>query len=45
VRRRQERARTHAQVADIQQFVRSLPDRDTRSPDEILGYDDTGLPG
>lgn len=21
-----------------------LPDRDTRSPDEILGYDDDGLP-
>jgi prevent-host-death family protein len=32
-----------AEVTSIQQFVADLPDRETRSPDEILGYDDTGL--
>lgn len=32
------------EVAGIQRFVADLPDRDTRDPDEILGYDDTGLP-
>jgi antitoxin VapB len=31
-------------VADIQAFVASLPDRDTRTPDEIIGYDAFGLP-
>ncbi len=44
VRRRQERARIHAEVADIQRFVASLPERDTRSADEILEYDEFGLP-
>lgn len=34
-----------AEVAEIQAFVASLPDRDSRSPDEILGYDARGLPG
>ncbi len=34
-----------AEVAEIQAFVAGLPDRDTRSPDEILGYDEAGLPG
>lgn len=33
-----------AEVAEIQEFVATLPDRDTRSPDEILGYDEDGLP-
>ena len=33
-----------ADISDIQAFVASLPDRDTRSADEILGYDDFGLP-
>lgn len=33
-----------AEVAEIQRFVADLPDRDTRHPDEILGYDDAGLP-
>ena len=32
------------EVAEIQRFLADLPDRDTRSPDEILGYDDAGLP-
>ena len=34
-----------AAVAEIQDFVGALPDRDCRSADEILGYDDHGLPG
>jgi antitoxin VapB len=34
-----------SEVAEIQRFVAELPDRDTREPDEILGYDPRGLPG
>ena len=34
-----------AEVSEIQRFVADLPDRDTRSPEEILGYDQDGLPG
>jgi antitoxin VapB len=34
-----------SEVATIQRFVADLPDRDPRSPDQILGYDDRGLPG
>jgi antitoxin VapB len=33
-----------AQVEEIQRFVADLPDRDCRGPDEILGYDESGLP-
>ena len=33
-----------AEVAAIQEFVAALPDRDTRSADEILDYDEHGLP-
>ncbi len=33
-----------APVAETQDFVGALPDRDCRSADEILGYDDHGLP-
>lgn len=33
-----------AEVTEIQRFVADLPDRDTRSADEILGYDASGLP-
>lgn len=33
------------EVAEIQRFIADLPDRDPRAPDEILGYDDMGLPG
>jgi antitoxin VapB len=39
--RRQEVVRS---VRDVQDFVRSLPDLDRRSPEEILGYDEFGLP-
>lgn len=36
--------RLDAEVAEIQAFVASLPDRDARSAEEILGYDAFGLP-
>ncbi len=39
-----ESAAMAAAVVEIQDFVSKLPDRDTRSADEILGYDDHGLP-
>ena len=39
------REQIRAQVADIQAFLRTLPDRDRRTPDEVLGYDADGLPG
>ncbi len=32
------------EVAEIQRFVADLPDRDARTADEILGYDERGLP-
>lgn len=31
-------------VAELQALVRAQPDRDPRPPDEILGYDQFGLP-
>ena len=31
-------------VSQIQRLVAEVPDRDTRGPDEILGYDERGLP-
>ena len=31
-------------IADIQAMVAALPDRDRRSPQEIIGYDEFGLP-
>lgn len=34
-----------AEVREIQRFVADLPDRDGRSAEEILGYDEHGLPG
>lgn len=33
-----------AEIRRIQEYVASLPDRDLRSPEEIIGYDETGLP-
>ena len=33
-----------AQMEEIQRFVADLPDRDCRRPDEILSYDESGLP-
>ena len=34
-----------AEVVELQDFLAGLPDRDSRSPEEILGYDAHGLPG
>lgn len=31
-------------VADIQRFLKTIPDCDTRTAEEILGYDAAGLP-
>jgi len=33
-----------AQIDDILQRVDAMPDLDTRTPDEIIGYDEHGLP-
>ena len=33
-----------AQIDDILQRVDEMPDLDTRTPDEIIGYDEDGLP-
>jgi antitoxin VapB len=43
---REERIRGKASVEELLGIARriaSAPDRDTRSPDEILGYDERGL--
>lgn len=45
VERRQRRAAVRDAVAEIQAFVRAQPDLDPRPAEEILGYDDAGLPG
>ena len=42
--RESEQARCLADIADLQQFLASLPDQDSRSPEEIIGYDEFGLP-
>ncbi|HEX6041759.1 type II toxin-antitoxin system VapB family antitoxin [Longimicrobium sp.] len=44
VRRQQERSALMSDILQIQAFVAALPDLDNRAPDEILGYDDFGLP-
>jgi antitoxin VapB len=44
IRRQRGRGRIRAEVADLQEFVASLPDRDPRPADELLGYDEFGLP-
>jgi antitoxin VapB len=44
---REERTRGKASVEEllaIAKRIASAPDRDTRSPDEIFGYDERGLP-
>ncbi len=45
LQRHEQAAGLEAAVAEIQDFVAALPDRDCRSADEILGYDEHGLPG
>ncbi|CAN5682925.1 hypothetical protein BH23GEM11_BH23GEM11_01460 [soil metagenome] len=42
--RRDRRREVVQSVPEIQEFVRRLPDRDPRSAEEIMGYDDHGLP-
>ena len=32
------------EVREIQTFVADLPERDSRTPEELLGFDDFGLP-
>jgi antitoxin VapB len=44
LRRKHRREEVVQSVRDLQEFVRGLPDRDRRSPEEILGYDEFGLP-
>lgn len=33
------------EIRSLQAFVASIPDRDTRTADELIGYDEFGLPG
>ena len=42
--REQEIARKLARIREIQEHFASLPVLDSRSADEILGYDENGLP-
>jgi antitoxin VapB len=42
--RRRRRKEVVQSVKEIQEFIRRLPDRDQRSAEEILGYDEYGLP-
>jgi antitoxin VapB len=44
LQRKQRRQDVVQAVRDIQEFVRDLPDLDRRNPEEILGYDEFGLP-
>jgi antitoxin VapB len=45
VRRKRERSTLHAEIVELQVFIASLPDLDLRSHEEILNYDEFGLPG
>jgi antitoxin VapB len=42
--RRHRRHEVVRSVQEIQEFVLRIPDRDRRSAEEILGYDEYGLP-
>lgn len=44
VRRQQERSALMSDILQIQAFVAALPDHEGGTPDEILGYDNFGLP-
>jgi antitoxin VapB len=44
VRRARYSVRVHVDVEELQAAIAALPDRDPRSPNEILGYDEFGLP-
>ena len=43
-RRRRDRGRIAARLRSVRDDVRALPRLDERSDDEILGYDEHGLP-
>jgi antitoxin VapB len=43
--RREERTGSTASIRRIQAFVASLPERDGRTAEEIIGYDEFGIPG
>ena len=45
IRKRELGQRQETSVADIQAFVASLAVLDGRTANEIIGYDDFGLPG
>ena len=40
----EERTRRLAALREFRDYVQSLPVLDTRTPDEIVGYDENGLP-
>ena len=42
--RQEEITRVRARIKEIQRRVAALPVLDPRSPDEIIGYDENGLP-
>jgi antitoxin VapB len=44
LRPRARRARLLSDIKEIQDLMKSLPDKDMRSADDLLGYDDFGLP-
>jgi antitoxin VapB len=44
LRPRARRARLLSDIREIQDLMKSLPDKDMRSADDLLGYDDFGLP-
>lgn len=44
IRRQRDNRSALVDVASIQAFISNLPDLDVRSAEEILGYDEFGLP-
>ena len=44
IRRVRESGAIAADVAEIQAFVKAQPERDSRTAEQILGYDEFGLP-
>lgn len=44
IRRVRETGPIAADVAEIQAFVKAQPERDSRTTEQILGYDEYGLP-
>jgi hypothetical protein len=39
------RERVLEEIRELQESVASLPDRDKRTPEEIIGFDEFGIPG